>query len=905
MNAMNTAMNANTPASPTVLSDIDLNAKESIPRGLSLGSLTPASLNSSNSRRNLLSIATNLSAPNINADATVAFNSSTTVAAHNSKSLLSSAPLLSDTASPTTASANSLIPGELYTLLTRLPFFAGVSETDEFLHEICKTMTVRKYSPGDIVIHQGEVARAMFFIIKGSLKVVSEDDEVIFGELNHGTFFGEIGILFDIKRTATVIAKVPCTLVILRSDVVHKKLVNYPEIERVLKAAAQDRLALMSQELQRVGRKPSIELQKKFLEELKDSQLAPLAYPTSRKQSIRVDMMDVMPNITFEPRSREPTSERSDEDVESSSGVSVERSLDVLGGEVQTTTPEPLTFLPHTLNIESNAMSSQAMLAKRLDNRRRVSVAVWSDDKLMKFAQTISGQAAARETTMKNSFKAEPEHPLSPNLSEFILSSNSADTHESFTIMGLGPSSLLNVFRYFDFRQRMRLRRVSKYMTAFLLEKAHNLVSHVDLFKWHKSINDKTLENIMRFCGSNVITLNLKSCWQITDQGLFHISQYATHLQTLGLASLWDITEVGLASISEHCKYLQTIELSNCRKLSDQSILNLLDRCQYLNTIGLSYCKSITEAIMGKSIWQSIKKANFQRCTGIFDSGFLKWQCLPCQPADLAVQSMQGSIAFEPGLDSDRVLDNNAEISNLSMDSASTDIAPQFFYSSESTDSSIKTIPIAALPPCQVDQTLNHLAQLELLQPTTLPNPMPYTFMLEELNLSDCSFLTDQTISVLSWCCPRLKKLGLSFCCSLTEQYADILVQGCNEIHSLDVSYCGSAVTDASLGTLAQGLPSLGFLNIRGCVQVTDAGINHLVQVATKLHAVNLTQCKSISKEAIQRASKVCELVSNQSLFEDFVTCLQHDYDTRTRATTASTSHHLSASQPYSRKTEH
>ncbi|KAH6584529.1 hypothetical protein BASA61_007429 [Batrachochytrium salamandrivorans] len=98
--------------------------------------------------------------------------------------------------------------------------FCRVAETDSFLHEICKTM--------------------------------------------YGTIFGEIGILFDIKRTATVVAKTYCTLVTLLSDVVHKKLAFYPEIERVMKSAAQDRLALMSQELQRAGRQPPPELREKF-----------------------------------------------------------------------------------------------------------------------------------------------------------------------------------------------------------------------------------------------------------------------------------------------------------------------------------------------------------------------------------------------------------------------------------------------------------------------------------------------------------------------------------------------------------------------------------------------------------------------------------------------------------------
>ncbi|KAH9250649.1 hypothetical protein BASA81_011569 [Batrachochytrium salamandrivorans] len=323
---------------------------------------------------------------------------------------VASSASLHDLSSPTIGSV-PLIPGELYTLLTKLPFFAGVAETDSFLHEICKTMYVRKHSPGDIVIRQGDVARAMFFILKGSLKVVSEDGEIDFGELTQGTIFGEIGILFDIKRTATVVAKTYCTLVTLLSDVVHKKLAFYPEIERVMKSAAQDRLALMSQELQRAGRQPPPELREKFLAELKDPLLVPEMHAASRRQSIRVDMTDLITHgmSEYEPRSRERTSERSSMDLDpgSSFGSAPDVNFEAPSPAISQVDTSALQFLelqspePEEQVSDIQAQSTQAMLASRFDSRRRASVAVWSDDKLMKFAQNAVNHAAAKESRCK------------------------------------------------------------------------------------------------------------------------------------------------------------------------------------------------------------------------------------------------------------------------------------------------------------------------------------------------------------------------------------------------------------------------------------------------------------------------------------------------------------------------
>jgi hypothetical protein len=80
------------------------------------------------------------------------------------------------------------VPREIKTLLHSLPFFSGLTESDEFIDNISKTLRIRKCKPGDIIVRQGEIAKAMFFIIKGTLKVSSEDGEIDFAELSSGTY---------------------------------------------------------------------------------------------------------------------------------------------------------------------------------------------------------------------------------------------------------------------------------------------------------------------------------------------------------------------------------------------------------------------------------------------------------------------------------------------------------------------------------------------------------------------------------------------------------------------------------------------------------------------------------------------------------------------------------------------
>lgn len=68
---------------------------------------------------------------------------------------------------------------------------------------------------------------------------------------------GEIGILFDVKRTATVVAKTAGTLATLTSEKVQKELAAYPQINKSIQDQAQLRLLSLAKEYERVGRKVS------------------------------------------------------------------------------------------------------------------------------------------------------------------------------------------------------------------------------------------------------------------------------------------------------------------------------------------------------------------------------------------------------------------------------------------------------------------------------------------------------------------------------------------------------------------------------------------------------------------------------------------------------------------------
>ena len=138
-------------------------------------------------------------------------------------------------------------------------------------------------------------------------------------------------------------------------------------------------------------------------------------------------------------------------------------------------------------------------------------------------------------------------------------------------------------------------------------------------------------------------------------------------------------------------------------------------------------------------------------------------------------------------------------------------------------------------------------------------------YKLQELILSDCSFLTDNAMADLSVACPNLRVLNLSFCCALTDLGLSHLTKNCSHIRVLDASFCGNAVSDESVKDMAVHWAFLERLSIRGCVRVTDSGIEALVTHAQSMQMLNASNCKNITEAALKTIPSSWKIVGAQT----------------------------------------
>jgi len=105
-------------------------------------------------------------------------------------------------------------------LLRNVPLFSMVSEVQ--LQLLTQVLSRKAYPKNSTIIAAGDPTDAMYIVVSGRLKVLMSDkegQEVILAILNQGEFFGEMGLIAQAPRSATVTTIEPCELLaITRAD---------------------------------------------------------------------------------------------------------------------------------------------------------------------------------------------------------------------------------------------------------------------------------------------------------------------------------------------------------------------------------------------------------------------------------------------------------------------------------------------------------------------------------------------------------------------------------------------------------------------------------------------------------------------------------------------------------------
>lgn len=124
-------------------------------------------------------------------------------------------------------------------LLKRAPLFSGCSKSE--LRALASTADELDLREGTIITREGRPGREFFVLISGTAQVTKKGKEV--AQLGAGDWFGEIALLTDAPRTATVKATSPVDVLVITDRRFKTVVETMPSIALKILSTIGERLA--------------------------------------------------------------------------------------------------------------------------------------------------------------------------------------------------------------------------------------------------------------------------------------------------------------------------------------------------------------------------------------------------------------------------------------------------------------------------------------------------------------------------------------------------------------------------------------------------------------------------------------------------------------------------------------
>ncbi|KAM0258483.1 hypothetical protein ACHAQJ_003822 [Trichoderma viride] len=864
--------------------------------------------------------------------------------------------------SPLTASTIRDMPLDLVDRIRSFPLFLSASE--EFLGAIGNHLKPQVHGHNDHIITEGDDAKAMYWLVRGVVAVTSRDGEAVYAELKAGAFFGEIGVLMDMPRTATIVARTKCLLLVLKKEDLQTVMPKFPDMEKAIRQEAQERLSLLKKK--RLERGATLKSPKSdfvarttnpgqvstgetgvikdgtVIKSKKRKSPSPSiiedpalgsalgsGFVNIRKTLKELPLFTSLPSdilhflgLSVQPKTYPPFTDivcqgtpgheiffvvrgeaevihqqpKTNKEAESltrsiqkrprlktgqyfgevaSLGLSRGRTatvrsittveclmipgetLDELwvrcspdiklqveqtawhrynhrdedvdmadaGQHEKTSKSDPPTPILARLSlpdvefatplkpISASARDDSEIMEPKdpdpflsvdmenLRNRRRHSIAPPT------VPTELSSTPPIRQNGARSSPLPEPSSPEAltmPDI-EFDMPAKRAKTlsHRPISLQQstISDSILVQIFQYADVGELLRLRLVNSHWKA-LVTTSPKLCRYVDLSYYNRRVTDQVIvDTLAPFIGTRALVIDLNNCFHITDQGFSALWRTCgKNVQKWRMRSLWDVSANQILEMSENAKGLEEVDWSNCRKVGD----NLLGR-----VVGWV----VPEPPPANSSKVVISSSGSKGAKGAKTKEKAAQQPSPATPA--------------PG-----TVIGCSKLNTLNLS-----------YCKHITDRSMGHLAAHAS---------SRLQSLSLTRCTSITDAgfqswAQFKFeKLTQLCLADCTYLSDNAIVALVNAAKNLTHLDLSFCCALSDTATEVVALGLPKLRELRLAFCGSAVSDASLESVALHLNELEGLSVRGCVRVTGKGLEYILRGCTRLKWIDVSQCRNL-----------------------------------------------------------
>jgi CRP-like cAMP-binding protein len=125
--------------------------------------------------------------------------------------------------------------------LPKIPLFSSLAEDE--LRRLIEGVEVRDFEEGDTILKQGESGVALYVVVRGEVEVLLEGPpQKTIATLGEGAFFGEMALLTDFPRSATVIAAAPTQCLEISRELAARVIADSPEVLKTLLRFFRDRM---------------------------------------------------------------------------------------------------------------------------------------------------------------------------------------------------------------------------------------------------------------------------------------------------------------------------------------------------------------------------------------------------------------------------------------------------------------------------------------------------------------------------------------------------------------------------------------------------------------------------------------------------------------------------------------
>lgn len=158
--------------------------------------------------------------------------------------------------------------------LPTIPLFSDLPK-NAFI-QLMEQMQMRSVLPDEAIIREGEVDDSMFIVSSGRVKVTKNSEagtEIVLAHLSDGAFFGEIALLSESPRTASVIAEEETLLFQVSRDTLGQVIANFPSVSNTMVRFYRQRLLSNLMATSPIFRALDVEQRRSLIEKFKSREV--------------------------------------------------------------------------------------------------------------------------------------------------------------------------------------------------------------------------------------------------------------------------------------------------------------------------------------------------------------------------------------------------------------------------------------------------------------------------------------------------------------------------------------------------------------------------------------------------------------------------------------------------------